>query len=300
MLCLTLEGGTMEIAGYEVEVVELGTVALDGGAMFGVVPRTLWQKQLEPDALNRVHLALRVLLLRGHGRCVLVDTGVGASWSDRDRGIYGIEAGQTVAHRALAGLGVAPDDVTDVLLTHLHFDHAGGAVVRAEDGALAPAFPAARYHVQAANLAWARAPTERDRASYRPDDFEPLARAGCLVEHEGPGELFEGVRVRVSNGHTTGLQIPVVSDGATTLIYPADLVPTRAHVPTAWGMAYDLRPLEVMEEKKALLEEAAQGGWIVVYEHDPDVAATRIAVEGGRLRAADAVDVSRSSPRSRP
>ena len=188
----------------------------------------------------------------------------------------GVEEARSLTE-ALAERGVRAEEITDVLLTHLHFDHAGGGVIWDEEGRDVPAFRNATYHVQQANLDWAHTPPERDRGSYRRGDFQALLAAGCLRTLEGSQELFPGVSVRVSNGHTTGLQIPVISDGETTLVYPADLIPTHAHVALSWAMAYDLRPLEVIAEKRALLREVVEEDWFVVYEHDPEVVASRVA-----------------------
>jgi glyoxylase-like metal-dependent hydrolase (beta-lactamase superfamily II) len=265
----------MRIGVYQVYPVETGRFALDGGAMFGVVPKPLWEKTNPPDEKNRIALAARALLLRGGGRTVLVDTGNGGKLNEKLRSIYGIEEGSSALVASLARLGVTPEGVTDVILTHLHFDHAGGATTLL-NGEAVPTFPHARYYVQAEHWRAAQVPTERDRASFFQDDFLPLQRGGVLQFTEGEGEVLPGITVRLVNGHTSALQCPVISDGRATLFYCADLVPTSSHVPLPWIMAYDLRPLVTLEEKRRLLTQAADEGWIMFFEHDPAVAAARL------------------------
>ena len=270
------QGAMIRIGAYEIYPVETGTFALDGGAMFGVVPRTLWEKSNPPDERNRITMAARALLLKGGGRTILVDTGNGGKFNEKLRAIYRMDASGADLNSSLARLGVSPGAVTDVILTHLHFDHAGGATA-VRDGEAVPAFPNARYYVQAEHWRAAQSPTERDRASFYPDDFEPLRRAGVLEFTEGEGEILPGISVAVIHGHTAALQCPVVSDGRTTLFYCADLVPTSSHVPLAWIMGYDLRPLVTLEEKRRLLGRAVDEGWIMVFEHDPHLPAARLA-----------------------
>jgi glyoxylase-like metal-dependent hydrolase (beta-lactamase superfamily II) len=259
----------MRLGPYEVVALEDGFFALDGGAMFGVVPRTIWQKAHPPDERNRIRLALRTLLVRGLGRTLLVDTGIGAKFPDKYRDIYGIDHAQGTLLDRLAQRGIAPADVTDVVVTHLHFDHAGGATTQDPDGRLHPTFPDARIFIQRANWDWASNPNDREKASYLRENFQPLAEAGRVTLLDGPCELYPGLSVLVSDGHTRGQQMVRVDAGGRTVLYPGDLIPTSSHLRTAWTMAYDIEPLRVMEEKKRLLAEAARDGWIVCFEHDP-------------------------------
>jgi glyoxylase-like metal-dependent hydrolase (beta-lactamase superfamily II) len=265
----------MKIGSYEVQAIETGTFALDGGAMFGVVPRPLWEKAHPPDARNRITMSARALLVRGEGRTILVDTGNGNKYDPKLRDIYRLDDTATDLERSLRAVGVAPEDVTDVVLTHLHFDHAGGATRRTPDG-VEPAFPNARYYVQREHLAAALAPTERDRASFFSDDVQPLIRSKQLFQVEGEQELFPGFRVITLSGHTTALQCPLISDGTTTLLYCADLVPLHTHCQLAWIMGYDLRPLVTLEEKRKVLTQAAAERWVLLFEHDPAIAAGRV------------------------
>jgi glyoxylase-like metal-dependent hydrolase (beta-lactamase superfamily II) len=266
----------MQIGPYALYPVETGRFALDGGAMFGVVPKTLWEKSNPPDGSNRIAMAARALLLVGAGRTILIDTGNGKKFNEKLTAIYKIDMSAFDLVSSLARYGVTPADVTDVILTHLHFDHAGGSTT-ITDGAVVPTFPRARYYVQREHWLAAQTPTERDKASFFPADFIPLHERGLLHFTEGEGEIFPGVSVRLVHGHTAALQCPVVTDGAATLLYCADLVPTSSHVPLAWIMAYDLRPLVTLEEKRRLLGEAADAGWILFFEHDPLLAASRLA-----------------------
>ena len=255
--------------------------------MFGVVPKPLWSRSHPADDQNRIQMVTRCLLVRGEGRVVLVDTGMGAGWSDKERDIYAIENGNRSIMSSLSSLGVSASSVTDVILTHLHFDHAGGAVTRAE-GRLAPAFPNATYHVQRDQLSWALAPTLKDRRSYRADDFIPLQKEERLALAGGEAEILPGIRVVPTQGHTIGHQVVRIGEGAGSVLYCGDLIPTAAHVPEPWVMGYDLYPVTTMKEKHALLDRAAGEKWILVLEHDPSRQAVRVA------RQADAVVVDSS------
>ncbi len=265
----------MKIGQYQLYSIETGTFALDGGAMFGVVPKTLWEKVIVPDEKNRIDMAARALLLMGEGRRILIDVGNGAKFNDKLKAIYKIDESRYTLRGSLARIGLGPEDITDVILTHLHFDHAGGSTYR-DNGTLKPTFPNARYYVQREQWEAANNPTERDRASFFPDDFMPLYEQGILHFTEGEGEILPGITCRVCHGHTTALQAPVISDGKTTLLYCADLVPTSAHVSLPWIMAYDLRPLVTLEEKRRILTQAAEEGWILFFEHDAKVETVRL------------------------
>ena len=283
----------MTLAGYQIDAVEAGRFALDGGAMFGIVPRALWARHIAPDDQNRIPMTARCLLLRGHGRVVLVDTGMGDKHDAKFARIY--SAGPFRLLDELAALGVAPEDVTDVFLTHLHFDHVGGAVSRDASGELAITFPNAAHHVQRRQWEWAHE-SPREGASFLAENLEPLAslpREGAggrlsLLEEGDPSPLPE-TEIVVVDGHTRGQQLlKVVGEGG-TLLFAGDLLPTAAHVPLLWIMAYDIAPLDTIEEKAPILEAAARGGWTVVFEHDAHTAAGRIvetergfAVEGAR------------------
>jgi len=258
----------MTISNYTLHSIETGRFGLDGGAMFGVVPRVLWSKTNPPDEKNRIAMAARALLLIGNGRTILIDVGNGNKYDQKLSAIYNFDNSQFDLLSSLDKHHLKPADITDVILTHLHFDHAGGATTLV-DGVAVPTFPNAKYYLQKDHWKAALHPTERDRASFFPQDFRPLDESGQLQLIDGEREFLPGISVRLMNGHTTALQCPVVSDGDQTIFYCADLVPTVSHLALPWIMAYDLRPLVTLEEKRKLLAEAAEKRWLLFFEHDP-------------------------------
>ena len=281
----------MTIGPYTLYPVETGRFALDGGAMFGVVPRPLWEKTSPPDERNRIDMAARALLLKGGGRTILIDTGNGSKFDQKLRSIYRIDSSRWNLVASLKAAGTRPEDVTDVLLTHLHFDHAGGATVR-ENGEIRPTFPRATYYVQREHWEAALHPTERDRASFVPEDYMPLHERGILQFTEGEGAILPGLSVKILHGHTTALQCPLISDGKTTLFYCADLIPMTPHLQLPWIMAYDLRPLVTLEEKRTMLARAVDEQWILFFEHDPTVSAARVRRGDKGIQIDTVVDVS--------
>jgi glyoxylase-like metal-dependent hydrolase (beta-lactamase superfamily II) len=273
----------MKIGSYELHAIETGRFALDGGAMFGVVPRPLWEKTNPPDERNRIAMAARALLLVGDGRKILVDTGNGDKFDQKFGSLYKMESNRSIIASSLAKCHLTPDDITDVILTHLHFDHAGGATCR-EGDRVVPAFPHATYYVQRSHWDAALHPSERDRASFISDDFMPLHEQGVLKLVDDETEVLPGIRTRIVNGHTTALQCPLISDGQTSLLYCADLVPLAAHLQLPWIMAYDLRPLVTLEEKRVTLDIAAEEKWIMFFEHDPSLEAGFVQRTGKGFR----------------
>ncbi len=270
----------MKIGRYELQSLEHGRFKLDGGAMFGVVPKVLWEKTNPADGKNRIDMALRSLLLVSEGRVILVDTGIGNKLPEKLMSIYSVDYSEFSTEKALAQAGLTPDDVTDVILTHLHFDHAGGATRLDEKGQVRPTFPKATYYIQKGQYAWGKKPSERDRASFFPENYLPLEEAGQLKILEGSQELFPGIEVRALFGHTPAMQVVRISDGEQTLLYCADLIPTASHIPLPWIMAYDLNPLLTLEEKKDILPTAVKENWILMFEHDPVHAAGRVVFTG--------------------
>jgi glyoxylase-like metal-dependent hydrolase (beta-lactamase superfamily II) len=272
-----IEKRHLKIGDYEICPVPTGLFGLDGGAMFGTVPKVLWEKSNPPDGKNRIPMEARALLLKSPSRNILIDSGNGSDFvakygeklGTKFAEMYGLDANGPSLLKSLAGHGLQPEDVTDVILTHLHFDHAGGATTE-KNGELVPTFPRSRYYVQKANLATASHPNIREKASYFAANFAPLQKAGVLTLLEGNREnLLPGISVVISNGHTQGQQMVKVSDGKTTLIYCGDVIPTSSHVRLAWVMGYDLEPLTLIEEKRKLLSQAAPGQWYLYFEHDP-------------------------------
>jgi glyoxylase-like metal-dependent hydrolase (beta-lactamase superfamily II) len=275
----------VQFGDYRVEVVPDAEFRLDGGAMFGVVPRALWQKVAPPDALNRVRLNTNCLYVEGAGERVLVETGMGDKWQPRQSEMYALKRERTLGESLLAVTGRAPEDVTVVVNTHLHFDHAGGNTKLDEEGRAVPSFPNARYLVSRAEYEHAEAPHERDRASYLPENWRPLAEAGQLQLMPADYEVLPGLRLETVPGHSRTMQCWRLESGGRTLYGFADLVPTRAHVPLAWIMGYDLYPVETLEAKRRLLPRAAREGWLCLFYHDPEAPLARVVEQDGKPRA---------------
>ncbi len=265
----------MKIGPYDIYPVETGRFSLDGGAMFGIVPWMLWTKSMKPDERQRINLAARCLLLRGNGQNILIDNGNGRKFTEKQKDIYNLRDEEMNLDASLSRIGLKTVDITDVILTHLHFDHAGGST-RFENGKLVPAFPNAKYHVQREHWQLALYPTEKDRGSFMQDDYLPLLDHGVIEFIDGEGELFPNVELIVCNGHTNAQQLPKISDGKTTLLFCCDLFPTSSHIGYPFVMAYDLRPLATIEEKKRILPQAYEEKWNLFLEHDPEVEAITI------------------------
>ena len=274
----------MKLGDYRVEVVPDAEFRLDGGAMFGVVPRVLWSKVCPPDAENRIRLNANCLFVEAGRERVLIETGVGDKWTARQSAMYGIERQRTLRESVEAITGYAPEEITIVVNTHLHFDHAGGNTMRDEDGRAVPTFPRARYFVSRDEHAHAEAPHERDRASYLPENWQPLEASGQLELKPADYEVVPGLRMEQVAGHSQTMQCVRLERGGHTLYSFADLVPMRAHVPFAWVMGYDLYPVETLEAKKRLLPQAAREGWFCFFYHDPDAPLCRLIEEDGKLR----------------
>ena len=268
-----------------VRPVDAGSLWLDGGAMFGVVPKPLWNRRAPSDARNRIPLAMRCLLVETDEATVLIDTGLGNKESDRFKSIYGVanEGDPTRLETSLSSLGVEPGDIDVVIATHLHFDHAGGGTTVGKDGEVRPAFPAARYVVREGEYRFAQRDNERIRASYMRENFEPLARAGCLDLVEGDIEVAPGIRLLHTPGHTPHHQSVRIDLGEEVVLFLADLVPTTAHLPLPWIMGYDVEPLITLQSKKDVLGQAADEGWLLAFEHDPFVAWGRATAPDGGM-----------------
>src|SRR3989454_6290109 len=275
----------MKFGDYRVEVVSDSEFRLDGGAMFGVVPRNLWSKACPPDERNRIRMNMNCLFIEGHGERILIDTGIGDKWSDKHRTMYGIDRKQSFDESLRAVTGIGPEAITIVINTHLHFDHAGGNTVLDASGKASPAFPNARYFVSRAEYEHAEAPTARDRASYFADNWRPLRESDQLELKEAEYEVVAGLRLETYPGHNRSMQCWRLDRGGRTLFGFADLVPTRAHVPLAWVMGYDLYPVETLEAKKKLLPQAAAEEWLCLFYHDPDEPVGRLIEDGGKFRA---------------
>lgn len=301
----------MRLGEFELHSFLDGFFGLDGGAMFGVVPKPVWERTNPADSRNRIRLASRPLLVVAAAERILIDTGIGDKWDEKARSIYSIERSSTV-ESSLARAGFKPEDITKVVLTHLHFDHAGATTRLNEHGKLVPRFPNARHYVQQREWEAALTPNRRSRASYVPADYLPVHEAGLLQLLDGDVELVPGLRLVPTGGHTPGHQIVLIKDNSEvrsqkpesrigdaeplnpripgpqnpfrgrTAVFWGDLIPTRSHIATPYIMGYDLSPLETMEQKEKLVQQAIAGKWLSFLEHDPEYACGVIEEEDGR------------------
>jgi glyoxylase-like metal-dependent hydrolase (beta-lactamase superfamily II) len=268
---------TRRLGDMRIHALDAGSQRLDGGAMFGVVPKPLWERRIPADDRNRIPLAMRCLLVETGDALVLIDNGSGNKEGDKFVEIYGIDnAAADPAHAtrledALAEAGFAVDDVDVVIDTHLHFDHAGGNTRRTAEGTLELSFPRARYVVQRGEFEWAHSRNERIQASYLPHNFDPVMDTGRLELLEGDVEVVPGISVMRTPGHTPHHQSVLIRSGGETACFLADVLPTSAHLPLPWIMGYDVEPLVTLESKRTLLDTARREDWLLVFEHDPTV-----------------------------
>lgn len=261
---------------------------LDGGAMFGIIPQPLWSRTNPPDDNNRIDLATRCLLVQYDDRNVLVDVGIGTKWSDKERGIYKIDDQDPALTTALDAYDLAPTDIDDVILTHLHFDHAGGVSRLDDRDEIVATFPNATHWVQKRNWSWANSPSPRDEGSYRPQDFRFFEESGDAPELrlvDGIDEILPGIEVLPQHGHTFGMQAVKIATDDHTYVYLADLIPTTSHLGDPYVMGYDIQPLETVEEKREILHRADRHDWILCFEHDPQQAFARVEIDGDDRRA---------------
>jgi len=257
----------MKIGKYNIYLVNSGYFYLDGGAMFGIIPKPLWEKTNPADEANRIKLATRNLILVSDDKKILIDTGMGNKWSKKLIEIYKIEQDLFSLDSSFAKLSLKPENITDVLLTHLHFDHTGGSTEMI-DGKLIPAFKNAKYHVSEKNFNWAMNSSERDKGSYVKDNFLPLFENGVLYFFKD--KLFDDeIDLIEVNGHTFGMQLIKISDASNTILFCADLFPFTSHIPLPYVMGYDLQPLLTVEEKKQILPKVVDENWKLCFEHDP-------------------------------
>ena len=260
----------MQIAKYKLRIIESGFFGLDGGAMFGIIPKALWQKTNPADESNRIKLSTRHLILESESKKIIIDTGMGDKWDDKMKSIYALDERFSM-NSELAKINLNTDDITDVILTHLHFDHTGGSTVSVSRK-LEPTFPNAKYYVQKQNFDWGKNPSDRDKGSYITENFLPLFEEGVLNFISGNEQFDDEIEFIVINGHTFGQQMVKISDGNNTFLFCADLVPTYGHIPLPYIMGYDLQPLVTLEEKKKYLKLALDENWKLFFGHDPEIA----------------------------
>lgn len=275
---------TRTLGRLKVHALDAGVQRLDGGAMFGVVPKPLWERRIPADERNRILLRMRCLLVEHEDGLVLIDTGAGNKESPKFLDIYGIEnagaGGRTRLEDAVRAAGFALDDVRTVISTHLHFDHAGGNTARDEAGDVVPSFPRARYVMHRGEYEYATHTNERTAASYFAPNFVPLVERGIADFAEPGRDIVPGIRYVATPGHTPNHQSVLVQSGGEALCFLADVVPTRHHVPLPWIMGYDVEPLVTLESKRRLYERARAEDWLLVFEHDADTAWGRVEADG--------------------
>ncbi len=257
--------------------IETGNFKLDGGAMFGVVPKSMWNKIYPSDENNLCNWSMRCMLYDDGVNRVLVDTGIGTKQDDKFLGHYYLN-GEATLINSLAQAGYKPNDITHVLLTHLHFDHCGGAVTKNADDALTTTFPNAVYWVSAAQWKWANNPNGREKASFLPENFKPIEKSGQLVLVDKEDYLLPNLRVKFFNGHTDGQMLPFFENNSQTLVYMADVLPSSAHLPMPYIMSYDTRPLLTLEERKWFYAEASSNNYALFLEHDLHTQCMKIAL----------------------
>jgi len=275
----------MQLGDYRVEIIPDTEFHLDGGAMFGVIPRNLWSRVCPPDDQNRIRMNMNCVFIDTGEEKILIETGIGDKWPPKFVQMYGIERQRSLGETLHNRTGNTPEEMTIVVNTHLHFDHAGGNTTLNESGEVVPTFPNARYFVSANELRHAENPSERDRASYLPENWLPLRESGQLEEKPADYEVVPGLRMETWPGHNRSMQCWRLSSGSQTLFGFADLVPTRAHISYPWIMGYDLYPVETLDSKKRLLPQAAREGWLCLFYHDPEAPLCRIVEEDQKLTA---------------
>ncbi|HSU97044.1 MAG TPA: MBL fold metallo-hydrolase, partial [Gemmatimonadaceae bacterium] len=272
------------IGALNVHAIQAGGQRLDGGAMFGVVPKPLWERRIPADERNRIQLGMRCLLIEHPSGLVLIDSGAGNKENAKFHDIYGVENaganGRTALEDGLAQVGISPEQIAFLISTHLHFDHAGGNTFVDEAGAVRPTFPRARYFVQRGEYEFATHPNERTAASYFDRNYVPTLESGQLELLEGESEIVDGIGVILTPGHTPYHQSIVIRSAGETAIFLGDVVPTHAHLPLPWIMGYDVEPLVTLESKRGLLKRVEQEDWTVIFEHDAIVPWGRVQFDG--------------------
>jgi glyoxylase-like metal-dependent hydrolase (beta-lactamase superfamily II) len=272
----------MKLGQFDIFPLTDGTFRLDGGAMFGVVPKVLWEKHHPADERNRIHLELGVLLVKAHGMNILVDTGIGNKGAAKFNEIYKVDRNPSI-EASLSRLHLVPGDIDLVINTHFHFDHAGGNTKRDDHGHIHPTFSKATYFIQKGEWEFANHPNERTHGSYLLENYEVLPKEGRLDLLEGDSEILKGVSVVRTPGHTEHHQsILIESDGEKALFF-GDLIPTASHLPLPYIMGYDLFPLTTLETKRTLLEQAAEEHWLLIFQHDPKIRMGYLKKQDGRL-----------------
>ena len=281
----------MKIGKYDLYSVETSEFGLDGGAMFGIIPKPVWEKKVSADELNRVNMVTRSLLLVSDEKKILIDTGNGTKWEEKYKQIYDINTDQYNIEKSLGKYGFSSEQITDVICTHMHFDHIGGNT-KIKSGEVVPTFPNAKYWISEENWKLANHPSQKDAGSFIEHDWKVLAENQMIEIIDGRKPFIEGIETIVTHGHTPGLLHPVVSDGSNKLFYGADIFPMVAHIPIPWVMAYDVQPVVTMKEKQKLLQKMEREDWILFFEHDPHIQACKVHKDGKHYKLNKEIKIS--------
>ena len=281
----------MKIGKYDLYSVETSEFGLDGGAMFGIIPKPVWEKKVSADELNRVNMVTRSLLLVSDEKKILIDTGNGTKWEEKYKQIYDINTDQYNIEKSLGKYGFSSEQITDVICTHMHFDHIGGNT-KIKSGEVVPTFPNAKYWISEENWKLANHPSQKDAGSFIEHDWKVLAENQMIEIIDGREPFIEGIETIVTHGHTPGLLHPIVSDGSNKLFYGADIFPMVVHIPIPWVMAYDVQPVVTMEEKQKLLQKMEREDWILFFEHDPHVQACTVHKDGKHYKLNKRIQIS--------
>ena len=281
----------MKIGKYDLYSVETSEFGLDGGAMFGIIPKPIWEKKVSADELNRVNMVTRSLLLVSDEKKILIDTGNGTKWEEKYKQIYDINTDQYNIEKSLGKYGFSSEQITDVICTHMHFDHIGGNT-KINSGKVVPTFPNAKYWISEENWKLANHPSQKDAGSFIEHDWKVLAENQMIEIIDGREPFIEGIDTIVTHGHTPGLLHPIVSDGSNKLFYGADIFPMVAHIPIPWVMAYDVQPVVTMEEKQKLLQKMEREDWILFFEHDPHIQACTVHKDGKHYKLNKEIKIS--------
>lgn len=287
----------LHFGNFELYPVEAGRIKLDGGAMFGVVPKTLWSKQIPADDKNRIQMGMRCLLIKSNktGKIYLVDNGSGDKFNDKMAAIYGLDYEEGDLLSSLKKCGAEPSDITDMVFTHLHFDHCGGTTTYDQNGEIKEEFPNAIYHINERHWKTATNPNAREKASFFSENIDPIKNSGRLNLVEDNHEFEPGFTTLPMDGHTVGQQLPLFTNNGTTIVYAADLIPTFAHLPLPWVMGYDMKPIQTLEEKETFLNQAVDENWYLFLEHDSEHEVVTVRKENGKFMLKDSlrlVDIS--------
>ena len=289
-----MELSSTKIGPFSLYTIECGRFRLDGGAMFGVVPKTLWSRQIEADDKNRIPMAMRCLLIESEntGKTYLVDNGCGTKFDEKFESIYALDYNHSNLHDSLAYHGFKPEDITDVILSHLHFDHCGGSTYYDEAGELQLTFPDAKHHVPKKHWETANNPNAREKASFFKENIKPMEESGRLNLVDEHHQYEEGLSAIPVNGHTISQQLPKIEAGGKVLVFAADLLPTHIHVPLPWVMGYDMRPVDTLNEKERILNTAADENWYFYLEHDAEKEVITVEKESGKFKMRNSLTLS--------